>query len=137
MLALLAGLPLVGYGIHRQFASGWDPSYTFFLGGQFNYWGSLLVSFGWLGAVYWLGEATSWGQRDSPTGCGREDRFQQLHPSNTDLYDDFLRAWVGTLRLHRSSGSDLDRHGRVVGPTGGLDAVAASISLRSAGVALA
>ena len=65
-LALLAGLPLVGYGIHRQFASGWDVTYTFFLGSQFNYWGSLLVSFGWLGLVYWVGEATSWGSLTRP-----------------------------------------------------------------------
>ncbi len=74
-LALLAGLPLVGYGIYRQFASGWDPSYTFFLGGQFNYWGSLLVSFGWLGAVYWLGEATSWGSVTRPLAAVGKTAF--------------------------------------------------------------
>ena len=65
-LALLVGLSLVGYGIHRQFASGWDVTYTFFLGSQFNFWGSLLVSFGWLGFVYWVGEATAWGKITRP-----------------------------------------------------------------------
>ena len=65
-LALVVGLPLVGYGIHRQFASGWDVTYTFFLGGQYNYWGSLLVSFGWLGILYWVGEASSWGRFTRP-----------------------------------------------------------------------
>ena len=59
-LAVSVGLPLVGYGIHRNFASGWDVTYTFFLGGQYNYWGSIIVSFGWLGVIYWLGTATSW-----------------------------------------------------------------------------
>ena len=60
LLTLLVGLPLVAYGIHKNFASGWDVTYTFFTGGQFNYWGSIIVSFGWLGVVYWLGTATSW-----------------------------------------------------------------------------
>jgi uncharacterized protein len=74
-LALLAGLPLVGYGIHRQFASGWDVTYTFFLGNQFNYWGSLFVSFGWLGLVYWLGAATSWGSLTRPLAAVGKTAF--------------------------------------------------------------
>jgi uncharacterized protein len=60
-IALLVGLPLVGYGAHRQFASGWDVTYTFFLGAQYNHWASILISFGWLGAIYAVGAATSWG----------------------------------------------------------------------------
>ena len=74
-LAVLVGLPLVGYGIHRNFASGWDVTYTFFGGGQYNYWGSLIVSFGWLGVVYWLGTATSWGGITRPLAAVGQTAF--------------------------------------------------------------
>ncbi len=45
------GLAVVAFGI-RQFQShDWDPFYSFFIGAQFNYWGSLLVSGSYIGAV--------------------------------------------------------------------------------------
>jgi uncharacterized protein len=74
-LAVLVGLPLVGYGIYRNFASGWDVTYTFFLGGQYNYWGSIIVSFGWLGVVYWLGTATSWAGVTRPLAAVGQTAF--------------------------------------------------------------
>lgn len=49
-VALLFGLPLVAYGVHWNFAHGWGPR-SMFLGSQFNYWGSVLVSLGWVGGV--------------------------------------------------------------------------------------
>jgi uncharacterized protein len=73
--ALVLGLPLVGYGIYRNFASGWDVTYTFFLGGQYNYWGSIIVSFGWLGVIYWLGTATSWGGISRPLAAVGQTAF--------------------------------------------------------------
>jgi uncharacterized protein len=45
------GLPVVGYGIARYERAEWSAEYSFFLGSQFNYWGSLLVSLGWVGLV--------------------------------------------------------------------------------------
>ncbi|MFQ5724758.1 MAG: DUF418 domain-containing protein, partial [Terriglobia bacterium] len=48
--ALLVGMPVVVYGIHWNFSHGWPPV-SLFYGSQFNYWGSLLVSLGWVGAV--------------------------------------------------------------------------------------
>lgn len=45
------GLPIVGWGIVRNIANGWDLYYSFFLGQQWNYWGSVLVSFGWIGLI--------------------------------------------------------------------------------------
>jgi uncharacterized protein len=47
----LFGLPLVAWGVHRNFAAGWDPKYSFFFGSQFNFWGSIPVAIGWIGAV--------------------------------------------------------------------------------------
>jgi len=53
-LAVLVGLPLVGYGMQRNIASGWPTPEFFFLGTQYNYWGSVLVALGWIGAVMLL-----------------------------------------------------------------------------------
>jgi uncharacterized protein len=47
----LIGVPTILYGTYRDFAHGWDFHYSFFYGAQFNYWASLLVSLGWIGAV--------------------------------------------------------------------------------------
>ena len=51
MGALLVGIPTVSYGVHRNFTVGWDIHSSFFFGWQFNYWGSLIVSMGWIGLV--------------------------------------------------------------------------------------
>lgn len=50
-VALLVGVPVIGYGIQRNFATGWQAPDYFFLGTQFNYWASLPVSLGWVGVV--------------------------------------------------------------------------------------
>ena len=50
----LLGIPLILYGVHRNIAAGWSVRYSFFLGAQWNYWGSLLVSGAWLGVILLL-----------------------------------------------------------------------------------
>lgn len=45
------GGALIVTGIHRNFAAGWDVKYSFFLGSQYNYWGSIPVALAWVGAV--------------------------------------------------------------------------------------
>ena len=50
-VALCLGIPVILYGTHRDFAAKWDFRYSFFYGMQFNYWASLFVSLGWVGAV--------------------------------------------------------------------------------------
>jgi uncharacterized protein len=50
-VALLLGIPAILYGMQRNFASGWDGGYSFFLGSQFNYWASILVALGWVSLV--------------------------------------------------------------------------------------
>ena len=47
----LAGLPVIAWGIHQHEAHNWAASYSFNLGGLFNYWASMLVALGWVGAV--------------------------------------------------------------------------------------
>ena len=49
--AVFVGIPVTLYGTWRDFASGWDFVYSFFYGMQINYWASLPVAFGWVGAV--------------------------------------------------------------------------------------
>lgn len=51
ILAVVVGLPIVLYGIHRHMAAGWAFETCFFAAGWFNYWGSILVSLGYVGAV--------------------------------------------------------------------------------------
>jgi uncharacterized protein len=56
---LLIGVPITLYGTYRDFATGWDFHYSFFYGMQFNYWASLLVSLGWVGAIMLASNATA------------------------------------------------------------------------------
>jgi uncharacterized protein len=49
-VALLLGIPVILYGMQRNFASGWGGR-SFFYGSQFNYWASLAVALGWIGLV--------------------------------------------------------------------------------------
>ena len=49
--AVLLGLPLVLAGVWYREATDWALDPGFFLGSQFNYWGSLFVALGWVGAV--------------------------------------------------------------------------------------
>jgi uncharacterized protein len=50
VLGIFGGLPPIFYGCLRNIQDGWPPS-TFFVGSQFNYWASVLVSLGWVGAI--------------------------------------------------------------------------------------
>jgi uncharacterized protein len=49
--AVVVGIPVTLYGTWRDFARGWEFLYSFFLGSQYNYWASLLISAGWIGSV--------------------------------------------------------------------------------------
>ncbi len=51
LAALLLGVPAIAWGIEWNFARDWQAPGYFFLGHQFNYWASLLVALGWVGAI--------------------------------------------------------------------------------------
>lgn len=52
MVALAGvGMAVVAYGVRQRFAHEWEPFYSFFIATQYNYWASLLVSGGYIGAV--------------------------------------------------------------------------------------
>jgi uncharacterized protein len=48
---LLVGIPMTVFGVVRDFARNWDIEYSFYLGAQYNYWGSYLVALGWTGLI--------------------------------------------------------------------------------------
>ncbi len=49
--AVCIGIPTTMYGIHQNFEANWNMSYSFFLGDQFNYWASPLISLGYVGGI--------------------------------------------------------------------------------------
>ena len=48
------GFPIVAYGVFRNFEADWAVEYSMFLGGQFNYWGSLFIASGYIAATMYL-----------------------------------------------------------------------------------
>ena len=45
------GFPIVGYGLMSNAAVDWSFDYSMFLGWQYNYWGSLFVSLGYISLI--------------------------------------------------------------------------------------
>jgi len=54
------GLPVVIWGVVRNFSEGWRMEFSMFFGWQFNYWGSLAVAFGYIGIVMLFCRAKGW-----------------------------------------------------------------------------
>lgn len=51
LAGLLIGAPLILAGVAYKDSVNWDVRYCFFLGGQFNYWGSIPLALAWVGLV--------------------------------------------------------------------------------------
>lgn len=51
IIGFAIGLPLTAWGIVRNIAEAWRAEYSFLIGAQWNYWGSLGSAGGWLGLV--------------------------------------------------------------------------------------
>ena len=58
-VAVVAGIPVILYGTHHDFATGWDFRNSFFFGMEYNYWASILVSFGWVGLLMLAAQTSS------------------------------------------------------------------------------
>lgn len=50
-LGFIIGLPVVSYGIVRNFRADWSIYFSFFYGIQFNYWGSLFIGMAYIGVI--------------------------------------------------------------------------------------
>lgn len=51
LIGLVTGLVIVIFGLLLNFRENFSMEYSFFIGSQFNYWGSLFVSFGYISIV--------------------------------------------------------------------------------------
>lgn len=45
----LIGIPMTTIGVVQNFSKNWALRYSFYLGAQYNYWGSYLIALGWIG----------------------------------------------------------------------------------------
>ena len=72
MISWVIGMPIVIYGVYKNFDANWALEYAMFIGSQFNYWGSLGVSFGLICAIMILSKSGSmtWF-RERLAGVGR------------------------------------------------------------------
>lgn len=66
MIGLGFGLPLVAWGIIKNFEVNWLMDYAMFFGIQYNYWGSLLVSAGYIGIIMLISQSTIWQRLREP-----------------------------------------------------------------------
>ena len=51
VIGFTIGFPIVIYGVVQNFANNWEDTYSMFAGSQFNYWGSIFVSLGYIGMI--------------------------------------------------------------------------------------
>ena len=56
-IGLGVGIALVAWGLMQHHATGWNMRDSFFLVGQWNYWGSILVSLGYIGLLVTIWKA--------------------------------------------------------------------------------
>ncbi|MBO6792414.1 MAG: DUF418 domain-containing protein [Balneolaceae bacterium] len=57
LVGFIIGFPIVIYGMIQNLAVNFSFEYSMFLGSQYNYWGSLFVSFGYICAVMLLAKS--------------------------------------------------------------------------------
>jgi uncharacterized protein len=57
--AFAAGVLVISYGVYRDFAAHWGFRYSFFVGSQFNYWGSLAVAWAWICGIMVLSKTAA------------------------------------------------------------------------------
>lgn len=59
IISLIAGLAIIIFGLVENFQQNFRMEYSFFLGSQFNYWGSLLLSFSYICLIVILSKTQS------------------------------------------------------------------------------
>ncbi len=102
-IAAFIGGPLIALGIDRNFQTGWNMGYSFFMGGQFNYWGSPLISLGYVGAIMLIYKSDVWSKMTWPLA-----RVGQMALSNY-----LLQTLVCTWLFHGHGFGQFGRFSRV------------------------
>lgn len=62
ILGFAVGLPVIWYGMVRDFRANWFFDYSMFFGMQFNYWGSVPLALGYIGMVMLIYKSISGGK---------------------------------------------------------------------------
>ncbi|MEM9329553.1 MAG: DUF418 domain-containing protein [Bacteroidota bacterium] len=70
LISWALGFPLVIYGVVKNFQADWAMEYSMFLGSQFNYWGSIGVSLGYISVIMLFAQ--------SSTGTWIKDRLAAI-----------------------------------------------------------
>ena len=60
------GLPVVILGVVRNYTNGWSFDFSMFKGVQFNYWGSILISFAYISIIMLISKSAKWNKFTSP-----------------------------------------------------------------------
>jgi len=69
---LLVRIPMIVAGVVQNFAKNWDIWYSYYLGAQYNYWGSYLVALGWTGLIMlWCKSTRSSSLKERIAAVGR------------------------------------------------------------------
>jgi uncharacterized protein len=69
---LFVGIPLTVFGVVQNFANHWNVDYSFYLGSQYNYWGSYLVALGWVGLIMlWCQSSRALALQERMAAAGR------------------------------------------------------------------
>jgi uncharacterized protein len=66
IIGLSTGLIVIGYGIVENFKRDWSLDFSMFLGCQYNYWGSICVSMGYIGLIMLLYKSKIWSNVTRP-----------------------------------------------------------------------
>lgn len=56
---MIIGLPIIIYGIYQNFKLDWPMEYSMYFGSQFNYWGSLFVSFAYICGIMLIAKSSA------------------------------------------------------------------------------
>ncbi|KRE88939.1 hypothetical protein ASG87_05100 [Frateuria sp. Soil773] len=103
MIGVPLGVAITVLGVLSNEAHHWEVSYSMFLGSQFNYWGSIVLAFGYLGLVY--------AMRQRNAFAGLIGVFAKAGRSTLTLY--LLMSIVGTFVFYGHGLGYYDRLGRL------------------------
>lgn len=59
-ISIPTALALIIYGMIKNSEANWSMEYTMFLGFQYNYWGSLVMSLGYIGVLMLIAKSPQW-----------------------------------------------------------------------------
>jgi len=132
----LVGLPIVAFGIWRNFAAGWDARYSFFFGSQYNYWGAIVVDIGWIGAIMLVCASDRLTRLKAALGALGRTAFSNYILQTLICVALFYGTGFGLFGAVSGS-ADPHRRRDLARPAAPLDAVAPAFRVRTARMAVA